>query len=35
MRATCEAWFEAQPNLAPDKLDFLDETAAATNMARR
>ena len=30
-----EAWFEAQPDLDPDKLVFLDETAAATNMARR
>ncbi|OHV03588.1 IS630 family transposase [Methylorubrum extorquens] len=35
MKAAREAWFEAQPHLDPDKLVFLDETAAATNMARR
>ena len=35
MKAAREAWFEAQPDLDPDKLIFLDETAAATNMARR
>ena len=35
MKAAREAWFEAQPDLDPDKLVFLDETAAATNMARR
>ncbi len=35
MRAAREAWFEAQPELDPDRLVFLDETAAATNMARR
>lgn len=35
MKAAREAWFEAQPDLNPDKLVFLDETAAATNMARR
>jgi hypothetical protein len=28
-------WFEAQPELDQDRLVFLDETAAATNMARR
>ena len=35
MRAAREAWFETQPDLDHDKLVFLDETAAATNMARR
>ena len=35
VRVACEAWFEAQPELDPDRLVFLDETAAATNMARR
>lgn len=35
MRAAREAWFEAQPELDPDRLVFLDETAAATNLARR
>lgn len=35
MKAACEAWFAAQPDLDPDKLVFLDERAAATNMARR
>lgn len=35
MRKAREAWFEAQPDLDPDRLVFLDETAAATNMARR
>ncbi len=35
MREAREAWFEAQPDLDPDRLVFLDETAAATNMARR
>ena len=34
MKAAREAWFAAQPDLDPDKLVFLDETAAATNMAR-
>ncbi|BAU88903.1 transposase [Methylorubrum populi] len=34
LRAAREAWFEAQPELDPDRLVFLDETAAATNMAR-
>ena len=29
------AWFDAQPDLDPDRLVFLDETAAATNMVRR
>ncbi len=29
------AWFDAQPDLDPEQLVFLDETAAATNMARR
>ncbi|WHQ68545.1 IS630-like element ISMex21 family transposase [Methylorubrum extorquens] len=35
VKAAREAWFEAQPDLDPDKLVFLDETGAATNMARR
>jgi hypothetical protein len=35
VRAAREAWFEAQPELDPDRLVFLDETAAAANMARR
>ncbi len=35
MRAARQAWFDAMPDLAPDTLVFLDETAAATNMARR
>ena len=34
MKAAREAWFEAQPDLDPDRLVFLDETAATTNMAR-
>ncbi len=29
------AWFDAQPDLDPERLVFLDETAAATNMMRR
>ena len=29
------AWFDGQPDLDPERLVFLDETAAATNMARR
>ncbi len=29
------AWFEAQPDLDPDKLVFIDETGASTKMARR
>ena len=35
VRAAREAWCEVQPELGPDRLVFLDETAAATNMARR
>lgn len=35
MRAARQAWFEGQPNLDPDRLVFLDETAATTTMARR
>ena len=35
MRAEREDGFEAQPELDPDMLVFLDETAAATNMVRR
>ena len=29
------AWFEAQPDLDPEKLVFIDETGASTKMARR
>jgi hypothetical protein len=32
VKAAREAWFAAQPDLDADKLVFLDETAAATNM---
>ena len=35
MRAARQAWFEGQPDLDPDRLVFLDETAATTTMARR
>ena len=35
MRAAREAWFEGQLDLDPERLVFIDETAAATNMARR
>ena len=34
MKAERQAWFDAMPALDPDTLVFLDETAAATNMAR-
>ncbi len=30
-----EAWFEAQLDLDPERMVFMDETAAATNMERR
>jgi transposase len=30
-----QAWFDAQPDLDPNKLVFIDETWASTNMARR
>ena len=30
-----EAWFEGQPDLDPERVVFLDETATATNMERR
>ena len=30
-----EAWFEGQLDLDPERIVFIDETAAATNMARR
>ena len=35
MNAAREAWFEAQAELDPDRLVFLDETAEANNMAWR
>jgi transposase len=35
VKAAREAWFEGQPNLDPDRLVFIDETAATTAMARR
>ena len=35
MRAAREAWFAGQLDLDPDRLVFLDETAASTTMARR
>lgn len=31
----CEEWFEGQLDLDPDRLVFIDETWASTNMARR
>ena len=30
-----QAWFDGQPDLDPDRLVFIDETWASTNMARR
>jgi len=35
VRAAREAWFESQPDLDPERLVFLDETAATTSMVRR
>lgn len=35
MKAAQEAWFAAQPDLDPERLVFVDETAANTKMARR
>jgi transposase len=35
VRAAREAWFAGQPDLDPERLVFLDETAATTSMARR
>lgn len=35
MRAAREAWSEGQLDLDPDRLVFIDETAANTAMARR
>ena len=35
MKAARLAWFEGQPDLDPDRLVFLDETATNTKMARR
>ena len=34
MSALREAWFEAQPDLDPARLVFIDETGATTRMAR-
>ncbi|NIE81686.1 hypothetical protein F3J08_15965 [Asaia sp. As-1742] len=30
-----QEWFDAQPDLAPERLVFIDETWASTNMERR
>jgi hypothetical protein len=30
-----QEWFDAQPDLDPERLVFIDETSASTNMARR
>ncbi len=35
MKAARLAWFDGQLDLDPERLVFIDETAAATNMARR
>ncbi len=35
VRAAREVWFEGQLDLDPDRLVFIDETAATTAMARR
>ena len=35
MRGAREGWFEGQLDLDPDRVVFIDETAAATNMERR
>jgi transposase len=35
VRDAREAWFEAQLDLDPERMVFIDETAAATNMERR
>jgi hypothetical protein len=35
VKAAREAWFEGQLDLDPDRLVFIDETAANTAMARR
>ena len=35
MKAARELWFEGQLALDPDRLVFIDETAATTAMARR
>jgi hypothetical protein len=35
VKAARQDWFEGQLDLDPDRLVFLDETAAHTNMARR
>ena len=34
MRRKREVWFEAQPDLDPDRLVFIDETGTSTKMAR-
>lgn len=34
MAAKREVWFEAQPDLDPERLVFIDETSASTKMAR-
>jgi hypothetical protein len=35
VRRKREAWFDAQPDLDPERLVFIDETGASTKMARR
>lgn len=35
MKEARERWFEGQIDLFPDRVVFLDETAAATNKQRR
>ena len=34
MAARRQAWFDAQPDLDPERLVFIDETGASTKMAR-
>ena len=34
MKAAREAWFDGQPDLAPERLIFIDETGLSTKMAR-
>ena len=34
MKRRRESWFEAQPDLDPERLVFIDETGVSTKMAR-